>query len=293
MSAEALELVVEPTIDRRATRRVLRQPTTVVGIVIVTMWVIIAVAAPLFAPYAPNAQTAALLQGPSGAHVFGTDELGRDIFTRVLYGARTSFPVAVIVVLLSLAIGGTLGALAGYFGRLVDGITMRLCELVFAFPTIILAMAVAAAFGSGLRNAALAIVFVSWPFYARVVRAAVLGLKHEDFLATARLLGKSSLRTLVQDVLPNVVGPVLVLATLELGNAILILASLSFLGLGVRPPTSEWGSMVAGGSLDFTRWWLGTFAGIAILTAVLGFNLLGDALRDRLDPQIARSLGRR
>jgi peptide/nickel transport system permease protein len=292
VSTAILELAGDPTLDRRTTRSVWRQPTTMVGLGIVVGWIVVALFAPLIVPFDPNAQTSDFLQSPSSAHLFGTDDLGRDILSRVLYGARTSFPVAIIVVLLSLAIGGTLGAVAGYFGRVVDFAIMRLVELVFAFPTIILAMAVAAAFGPSVRNAGLAIIIVSWPFYARVVRAAVLSVKHEDFVAASRLLGKSSLGTLGRDIVPNVLGPTFVLATLELGNAILILASLSFLGLGVRPPTPEWGSMVASGSLDFTRWWLGTFAGLAIMTAVLGFNLLGDALRDRLDPRIVGSLSR-
>jgi peptide/nickel transport system permease protein len=256
--------------------------------VIVVGWVVVAIFAPLVAPYDPLKSTPEFTAHPSAAHLFGTDELGRDVASRVIYGARTSLPLAVIVVAMASLIGGTLGAIGGYIGGVFDAAVMRLADLVFAFPTIILAMAVAAAFGPSARNAVVAIVIVSWPLYARVVRAAVLAVRHEQFVNAARVMGKSPGRILSSEILPNILGPTLVLATLELGSAILILASLSFLGLGVRPPTPEWGSMVADGALNFTDWWIGTFAGLAIFTVVLGFNLVGDALRDHLDPRIAR-----
>lgn len=164
---------------------------------------------------------------------------------------------------------------------------MRGADLVFAFPTIILAMAVVAALGPGLSHAVLAIVVVSWPAYARVVRSLVRTTMQSEYVAAARLLGASPLRALAIDVLPNVAGPVLVLATLDMGNAILLLSGLSFLGLGAQPPTAEWGSMVSTGAQHFERWWIGTFPGLAILTVVLAFNFLGDSLRDALDPQAA------
>lgn len=263
----------------------------VVGIVVIVGWIVVAIAAPWLAPYGPDVQNdAAMYVAPNAHHLFGTDDLGRDVLSRVVYGARISIPLSLVIVALALAIGGTLGAIAGYFGGIIDGAIMRVVDLVFAFPTIILAMAVAAAFGPSLRNAVLALVAVSWPLYARVVRGAVLTVRHEDYVNAARLLGGSSRRTLLVDVLPNISGPVFVLATLELGNAVLLLSALSFLGLGPRPPTAEWGSMVAHGALDFTRWWVGTFPGLAIMTVVLGFNFLGDSLRDRLDPRLARQI---
>jgi peptide/nickel transport system permease protein len=198
--------------------------------------------------------------------------------------------MAVLLVTAAGTIGSVLGAIAGYFGGWVDEIIMRLVDLFFAFPTIILAMAIAAALGPDLQNAVLAIVVVSWPTYARVVRGLVLSHRDSDYVRAARLLGSSSRRTLVRDVMPNVVGPVLVLATLELGNAVLLLAGLSFLGLGARPPSPEWGAIVSEGSRTFDRWWVGTFPGLAILSVVMAFNFLGDTLRDALDPRTARAV---
>jgi peptide/nickel transport system permease protein len=253
--------------------------------VIAVAWLVVAIFAPFIAPHDPLAQTFAPAQSPSGAHLFGTDELGRDVLSRVIYGARVSVPIALLLVSLAALIGGLVGALAGYFRGIVDGISMRMVDLVFAFPPIILAMVVAAVLGRGLRNAALAIVVVAWPSYARVVRGLVLSVGDTEYVESARLLGASARRTLFRDVLPNVAGPVFVLATLDLANAILLLSGLSFLGLGAQPPQAEWGSMVADGAQYFQWWWIGTFPGLAIFTAVLAFNFLGDSLRDLFDPQ--------
>jgi peptide/nickel transport system permease protein len=223
-------------------------------------------------------------------HLFGTDELGRDVFSRVVYGTRVSIPIAVALVALAATIGGTVGAIAGYFRGITDGLLMRAADLVFAFPPIILAMVVAAVLGRGLLNAALAIVVVAWPSYARIVRGLVLSVGDSEYVQSARLLGASSARTLVRDVLPNVIGPVFVIATLDLANAILLLSGLSFLGLGAQPPKAEWGSMVAEGTQYFQWWWIGTFPGLAIFTVVLAFNFLGDSLRDVFDPRTARRM---
>ncbi len=264
-----------------------RQPLAIAGAVIAVGWIVVAIFAPLIAPYDPLAQIFPPAQEPSGAHLFGTDELGRDVLSRVLYGSRVSVPIALLLVACAALIGGALGALAGYFRGLVDGVSMRTVDLFFAFPPIILAMVVAAVLGRGLRNAALAIVIVAWPSYARVVRGLVLSVGDSEYVQSSRLLGSSARRTLFRDVLPNVAGPVLVLATLDLANAILLLAGLSFLGLGAQPPQPEWGSMVATGAQYFQWWWIGTFPGLAIFTAVLAFNFLGDSLRDFFDPQTA------
>jgi peptide/nickel transport system permease protein len=262
-----------------------RQPLAVVGAVIALGWVVVAIFAPFIAPHDPLAQIYPPAQSPSSAHLFGTDELGRDVLSRVIHGSRVSVPIALLLVSLAALVGGLIGGIAGYFRGLVDGASMRLVDLVFAFPPIILAMVVAAVLGRGLTNAALAIVIVAWPSYARVVRGLVLSVGDSEYVESARLLGSSARRTLFRDVVPNVAGPVFVLATLDLANAILLLAGLSFLGLGAQPPDAEWGSMVAEGAQYFQWWWIGTFPGLAIFTAVLAFNFLGDSLRDLFDPR--------
>jgi peptide/nickel transport system permease protein len=264
------------------------QPLAVIGATLVAAWLVVAVLAPYLAPHDPLAQSAEAFAAPSSEHLFGTDELGRDVFSRVLYGARISLPLGLLLVVLAAAIGGILGGLAGYFRGWTDGVVMRTTDLVFAFPAIILAMVVTAALGPGLTNAVLALVIVAWPSYARVVRSLVLSVADSEYVWATRLLGSSSRRTLVREVLPNVVGPVLVLATLDVGNAILLLSGLSFLGLGAQPPDPEWGSMVATGTQFFQFWWIGTFPGLAIFSAVLAFNFIGDSLRDVFDPRTAR-----
>jgi peptide/nickel transport system permease protein len=264
-----------------------RQPLALIGAAIAVVWILVAVFAPLIAPADPLAQTFVPSQGPSFQHLFGTDELGRDVLSRVIYGARVSLPIAFLLVTMSAIIGGTIGAVSGFFRGVTDGALMRSTDLVFAFPPIILAMVVAAVLGRGLRNAALAIVIVSWPAYARVMRGLVLTVGESEYVQSARLLGTPARRALVRDVLPNVAGPIVVLAMLDLATAILLLSGLSFLGLGAQPPQAEWGSMVADGTQYFQWWWMGTFPGLAIFTAVLAFNFLGDSLRDVLDPKTA------
>ena len=287
MSVLARPLRLRRTAPR--TRSVWRQPLALVGLSIAGTWFALAALAPLVAPHDPLGQDFRLFLAPSGAHPMGTDELGRDVLSRVIWGARLSIPLALALVALALAIGSTVGGVAGYLGGWVDEVLMRLADLVFAFPTIILAMAVVAALGPGLTHAVLALVVVSWPGYARVARGLVRSANQSDYVAAVRLLGASSPRALVRDVLPNVAGPILVLATLDMGNAILLLSGLSFLGLGAQPPTPEWGSMVSTGAQHFERWWMGTFPGLAILTMVLAFNFIGDSLRDVLDPQATTS----
>jgi peptide/nickel transport system permease protein len=265
-----------------------RQPLALIGILIAATWIVVAIFAPLIAPDNPLAQNAVPAQSPSAHHLFGTDELGRDVFSRVVYGSRVSLPIALVLVGLAMTIGSIVGAVAGYFRGITDGVLMRATDLVFAFPPIILAMVVAAVLGRGLLNAALAIVVVAWPSYARVARGLVLSVGESEYVQSARLLGASSRKTLFRDVLPNVAGPIFVLATLDLANAILLLSGLSFLGLGAQPPRAEWGSMVADGTQYFQWWWIGTFPGLAIFSVVLAFNFLGDSLRDVFDPQTAR-----
>ena len=266
-----------------------RQPLAIIGAAIALVWLLAAIFAPWIAPHNPLAQDFVPLQHPSHAHPFGTDELGRDVLSRVIYGARLSLPLAMLLVSLSLALGLLLGLVAGYFRGLTDGAIMRLTDLVFAFPAIILAMVVTASLGPSIRNAVLALVVVSWPTYARIVRGLVLTTADAEYVQASRLLGSSARSTLFRVVLPNVIGPVIVLATLDLGNAILLLAGLSFLGLGAQPPAPEWGQMVSTGTEYFQNWWLSTFPGLAIFTAVLAFNFLGDSLRDVFDPRSGTS----
>jgi len=257
---------------------------------VIAGWALTALLAPLIAPASPIAQSFQQFLPPSASHLMGTDEVGRDVLSRVIYGARVSLPLSVLLVLLAMCIGSLLGALAGYVGGIVDGVVMRVADLVFAFPGIILAMAVAAALGASIRNAVLAVVVVSWPSYARVSRGLVLAARQSDYVVAARLLGASGRRTLLVELRPNIAGPIAVLAALDVGNALLLLSGLSFLGLGAQPPTAEWGAMVASGALNFDKWWIGLFPGLAIATVVLAFNFIGDALRDALDPRTARIL---
>lgn len=276
--------------DRAALRPPWRQPLALVGAGVIVTWVVIAIFAPELSPHAPNLQFAPLNVGPSHVYIFGTDELGRDVLSRVLYGARLSLPLAALLVAVAMAIGSTLGAVAGFFSGVVDSVIMRIADVVFAFPGIILAMAVAAALGPQLRNAVLAVIVVSWPSYARLARSLVLGARNSEYVTSARLLGSSGWRTMWVELRPNIAGPIFVLAALDIGNAVLLLSGLSFLGLGAQPPTAEWGSMVSEGVQNFSSWWIGLFPGLAILTVVLAFNFLGDALRDMLDPRTARMI---
>jgi peptide/nickel transport system permease protein len=276
--------------DRARVRPPWRQPLALVGFGLILLWTLAALFAPQLAPADPLAQKSAILSAPSSAHWFGTDELGRDVLSRVLYGARISLPLAVILVLSAMIIGCALGAVAGFFGGWADGIIMRGADLVFAFPGIILAMAVAAALGPQLRNAVLAVVVVSWPAYARLTRGLILSARNAEYVVASRLLGASTARALFVDIRPNIAGPVLVMAALDVGNAVLLLSGLSFLGLGAQPPSAEWGAMVAAGAQNFDKWWIGLFPGLAILTVVLAFNFVGDTLRDALDPRTARAI---
>lgn len=262
-----------------------RQPTMLIGLTIAAIWIVVAIFAPLLAPHDPLAQDFAITQAPSGAHPFGTDELGRDILSRVIVAARNSLPLAVLLVLCAGTLGTALGVIAGYVGGWVDGLIMRLADLFSAFPAIVLAMVVTASLGPSTRNAVLALVTVTWPIYARVVRSLVLSIGQAEYVQAFRLHGASARRAMWKEILPNVMGPIIVLATIYLADALLLLAGLSFLGLGTQPPTPEWGSMISVGTQYFQNWWMATFPGLAIFSAALAFNFIGDGLRDVFDPQ--------
>lgn len=267
-----------------------RQPLALIGVSLLTFWILVAIFAPLIAPHSPLTQDSAILLPPDHKHFFGTDQVGRDILSRVIYGARVTLPLSLLLVALSMFVGSVIGAIAGYFGGVIDSILMRFTDMVLAFPGIILAMAVAAALGPQLRNAVIAVVIVSWPTYARVVRGMILSSKNSEYVTASRLLGSSTWRTLIVDLRPNISGTVIVLGALQAGDAVLTLSGLSFLGLGAQPPSAEWGAMVSSGANNFDKWWVGVFPGIAILTTVLAFNFIGDTLRDVLDPRTAKAL---
>lgn len=260
-----------------------------VALGIVVAWTLVCLVGPQIAPFDPLRLSGATLVAPGLHHLFGTDELGRDYFSRVIWGARVTIPYSVLVVILSVAVGMVIGGVAGYFGGWIDGVLMRVVDFFFAFPAIILAMVIAAALGPSIQNAVIAIVVVSWPTYARVVRSLVLSAMHSDFVMVARLLGPSTIRAMAVDVLPNVLGPMVVYATLGLGDAMLTLAGLSFLGLGAQAPTAEWGSMISGAEQYYDKWWLALFPGLAIVSVVFALNILGDRLRDVLDPRLESS----
>ncbi len=273
-------------------RRFWRHRSAVFGTVILVIWIMLAVLAPWIAPFSPVQQNLRdRLSPPGPQYWFGTDELGRDIFSRVLFGARISLFVGSVVVVLSGSMGVLAGALAGFVGGWVDDGIMRLADAALAFPSLLLAMAITTALGPGLFNAALAITLVLWPEYARLMRSEVLRVREMEYVTAARALGASESKILMRHVLPNTLPLMLVKASLDAGNAILLSAALSFVGLGAVPPTPEWGAMVAVGRHKFFEWWVATFPGLAIFTTVLGFNFLGDGLRDLLDPRLARGAG--
>lgn len=221
------------------------------------------------------------LLAPSAEHPFGTDQLGRDLYARVLFGGRTALMLGLLVVAVAVGVGVPLGAIAGYFGGWVDEVIMRLTDVFLAFPPLLLAIFIASALGASLTNAALAIAFTWWPWYTRIVRAQVVALRDRPFVEAARVMGVNDLVIIGRHILPNTLSPVIVQATLDLGSAILTGAALSFLGLGVQPPTADWGQMVSNGRLYFPdRWWYVTFPGLAIFLSTLAFNLLGDSVQD-------------
>jgi peptide/nickel transport system permease protein len=281
--AAAPPLLVRPS---RWRRRLRRYGPAFAGAAVVMVWVLVALSAPWTTPWPPNAvDVTRRLLAPSAMHWLGTDELGRDVFSRVLYGARLSLLAGFSVVLLGAAIGTTVGIVAAWARGFWDEALMRLTDLVLCFPPIILALAIAAALGIGTTNTILAMLVVWWPKFARLGRALALVQRSQEYIEAATVLGLKPIRILARHILPNTLGPLAVLITLDLGNAILTFAGLSFLGLGVVPPTAEWGSMVAEGRELVEQWWVATFPGLAILSVVVGFNFCGDGLRDWLDPK--------
>jgi peptide/nickel transport system permease protein len=269
----------------------LKSPSNIVGVIIVALLVCTAIFAPLIAKYDPEGVLMAnKLLPPSVENLMGTDEMGRDIFSRIVYGARISLLVGIEVVASAILIGVTLGGISGYFGGWTDEIIMRITDMFMSFPSLILAMAVAAALGPDLNNAVLAVSLTWWPWYTRIVRAQVLSLRNLEYVEAAQALGNRTMSIIFKHILPNCISPIIVQGTMDIGFAIQLTAGLSFIGLGAQPPTPEWGSMISTGrQYLLSHWWYPTFPGVAILITVLGFNLLGDGLRDFLDPRLRRS----
>mgnify|MGYP001182311384 FL=1 len=269
----------------------------VIGLVVFAILVVVAVLAPLIAPHAPNAQyrDAVLVppfweEGGRAAYLLGTDAVGRDILTRLLYGARFSLFIGVIVTTLALVGGIVVGVVAGFYRGWVDTVIMRVMDIILAFPSLLLALVLVAVLGPGLMNAMIAIALVLQPHFVRLTRAAVMAEKGREYVTAAQVAGASSLRLMFRTILPNCLAPLIVQATLSFSNAILDAAALGFLGMGAQPPTPEWGTMLAEAREFILRaWWVVTFPGLAILITVLSINLMGDGLRDALDPKLKRS----
>ncbi len=275
-----------PVLVRR--RRLRINSSLVMGGAIVLLMVLAAVFAPLLTPYDPiRLNIPARFQPPSAEHLFGTDQYGRDVFTRVLYGARYDLLIAVLAVALAAGVGTPLGMLAGYFRGWTDTLIMRLMDLLLAFPNILLAMTLAAVLGPSLNNAILAVAIVGIAGYARIAYASTLAASSEVYVEAARALGAPHHRLLLRAILPAIIAPIVIRGTLGMGFTILLAAGLGFIGLGAQPPTPEWGAMINEGrnQVILGRWWTSVFPGLAIVLLVTGFNLLGDGLRDALDPR--------
>ncbi len=274
----------------RYVRTFTRSATSVTGLVLVVAFLALAAIGPWIVPYPADATGAVHLEqkllAPSAAHPFGTDEVGADVFTRVVLGARVSLQIGLVITILAALVGVPLGVIAGYVGGAVGETVMRVTDMFLSVPSLVLALAVVGALGPGILNAVIAISLVWWPGYVRLVQAKTLALTHEVYVEAARAIGAGRLRIVFAHVLPNALSPIIVKASMDMGMAILIAASLGFIGLGAQPPSPEWGAMISHGRNYLpTWWWYSAFPGLFIYLTVLGFNLLGDGLRDVLDPK--------
>jgi peptide/nickel transport system permease protein len=269
-------------------RRFFRYRQAQIASVIVLVLVLAAVFAPLIAPFAPDEVRAGKpLTPPDRTHLFGTDDLGRDMFSRIIYGARITLRIGLVIVAVEVLIGVTVGLVAGYFGGWTDAVLMRFTDVMLAFPGIMLALAIVATLGPGLTNAIFAVALASWPVFARVVRSSVLTVRESEYITAAHVLGASNRHIMWRGILPNVLAPIIVLASLEFPAAVLVAAALSFLGLGAQPPTPEWGALLTDArNYIRTAPYLINIPGVTIFLTVLAFNLLGNTLRDVLDPRL-------
>lgn len=278
---------------RRAVYRFRANPLAMIGLITLLIIIVIAIAAPYIVPFPEDAagkvRATARLKPPSEIYYFGTDNVGRDIFSRTLMGTGLALTVGVVIIVLATTIGVTVGAVAAYFGGWVDEVLMRITDIFLTVPALVLAIAVTAALGKGIINVMIGIALVWWPGFARLTRGLVLSLKEEPFVEAARGLGSSHLRILFRHILPNALSPIIVKMSTDFGFAVLTAAALGFIGLGAQPPTPEWGAMINEGRDYFpNEWWVATFPGMAIFLVVFSWNLLGDGLRDVLDPRSRR-----
>lgn len=267
-----------------------RDPLALASLIVITLYLLMAIFAPWVAPYPAQGEgrTSAdtVMMAPSPAHWLGTDQLGRDVFSRIIFGSRPAFVVPLLVVGLAVLIGAPLGAIAGFKGGWFDEAIMRVTDLFLAFPSLLLAMAITAALGRGLENAALALVISWWPWYARLVRGAALSLRERYFVEAAQSMGVRETTIIARHILPNCLSPIMVQATVDLGTVILAMGGLAFIGLGTQPPAADWGLMISEGRTSILEsWWIAIFPMLAMLILVLAFNLLGDTLRDIFDPR--------
>lgn len=271
-----------------AWRRLLKSRIGTAGLAIIIILLLVALFAPFLAPYEPNAQNIiSRYEAPSSEHLLGTDEMGRDILSRIIYGSRISLQVGLVSVMLALVLGVSFGLVAGFYGGKIDMVIMRFMDIMLAFPSILLAIGIVAILGPQLKNAMIAIGIINVPRFARIVRSSVLSIKETEYISAARALGAGDVRIIFKHLLPNAMAPLIVQTTLSIATAILEAAALSFLGLGAQPPSPEWGAMLSDARSSLQKApWVATFPGLAIVFGVLGFNLLGDGLRDALDPKM-------
>jgi len=277
---------------RRASYRFRQSKLSIVGLTAIVILAVVAITGHLWVPYPEDADAVhptLRFREPSAEHLFGTDELGRDVFSRVVLGTRVSFQAGIIILVVAISIGVPLGAIAGYFGGRVNEIIMRVTDIMLTVPGIFLALSITAALGPGILNAMLALSITWWPGYCRLVQAQVLSAREEDYVQAARSMGASRKRIIFKHILPNILSSIIIKASLDIGFAILNLAALGFIGVGAKPPLPEWGAMIATGRRFLPQyWWYSTFPGLAMFLTVFGFNMLGDGLRDVFDPRSRR-----
>jgi peptide/nickel transport system permease protein len=288
----------EPVVEnkqevQRALYRLRQSPLSMVGLVLVIFVILVGLVSPLVVPFPEDAEGNTRMRdkllAPNDTYYFGTDDVGRDVFSRTIIATQTSLAIGFVVLLIAILIGVPLGAVSGFLGGWVDEVIMRITDIFLTVPALVLAMAMGVSLGPGMTNAMLAISLVWWPGYARLTRGQVLSLREQEFIESARALGAGSWHTILRHILPNVLSPVIIKASMDMGFAILVAAGLGYIGVGVQPPRPEWGVMISEGrGLVRQAWWISTFPGLAMFITVMGFNLLGDGLRDIFDPKMRR-----